>query len=84
VLSLVSILIRVLYVYVQGPIPKFDPAFMVQGLLGYSQHKAATGQVMTKWDHNVRSWMENVVATAYGIAPVLAWSLDDISTPIRT
>ncbi len=65
----------------QGPIPKFDPAFLVQGLIGYSQHKANTGQVMTRWDHNVRSWMENVMATAYGVAPVLAWEIDDIPTP---
>ncbi len=40
---------------------------------------------MTKWDHNVRSWMENLMATAYGIAPVLAWQIawqiDDIPTP---
>jgi hypothetical protein len=67
--------------FIQGPIPKFDPAFMVQALIGYSQHKANTGQVMTRWDHNVRSWMENVMATAYGVAPVLAWQLDDIQTP---
>jgi hypothetical protein len=66
---------------VQGPIPKFDPSFMIQGLLGYAPHKAATGQVMTKWDHNVRTWMENVMATAYGVAPALAWSFDDIPTP---
>jgi hypothetical protein len=25
--------------------------------------------------------MENVMATAYGVAPVLAWSIDDIPTP---
>jgi hypothetical protein len=54
---------------------------MVQALLAYSPQKAATGQVMTKWDHNVRSWMENLMATAYGIAPVLAWQIDDIPTP---
>lgn len=65
----------------QGPVPKFDPAFMLQALLAYSPHKAATGQVMTKWDHNVRTWMENVMATAYGVAPVLAFQLDDIATP---
>jgi hypothetical protein len=65
----------------QGPIPKFDPGFMVQALLAYSPQKAATGQVMTKWDHNVRQWMENVMATAYGVAPLIAWKLDDISTP---
>jgi hypothetical protein len=54
---------------------------MVQALIGYSPHKAATGQVMTRRDHNVRTWMENVMATAYGVAPVLSWQLDDIQTP---
>jgi hypothetical protein len=54
---------------------------MLQGLLGYSPHKAATGQVMTKWDHNVRTWMENVMATAYGVAPVLSFPLDDVPVP---
>ncbi len=70
-----------MYSVTQGPIPKFDPGFMVQVLITYSPQKAATGQVMTKWDHNVRQWMENLMATAYGIAPVLAWKLDDIKTP---
>jgi hypothetical protein len=54
---------------------------MVQALLGYAPHKASTGQVMTKWDHNVRSWMENVMATAYGVAPALSWTFEDIPTP---
>jgi hypothetical protein len=54
---------------------------MVQALLGYSQQRAATGQVMTKWDHNVRMWMENVMATAYEVAPILAMSIQDIPTP---
>jgi hypothetical protein len=65
----------------QGPIPKFDPAFMVQALIGYLPHKAVTGQVMTRWDHNVRTSMENVMATAYRVAPVLAYKIDDIATP---
>jgi hypothetical protein len=54
---------------------------MLQGLLGYSPHKAATNQVMTKWDHNVRTWMENVMATAYGVAPALSWTFEDVQTP---
>ncbi len=36
---------------------------------------------MTKWDHTVHLWMENVMATAYGIAPVLSCQIDDIPTP---
>ncbi len=65
----------------QGPVPKFDPSFMVQALLAYSPHKHATGQPMTKWDHSVRLWMENLMATAYGVAPALSWPIHDIQTP---
>jgi hypothetical protein len=65
----------------QGPVPKFDPAFMLQSLQGYTPHKAATGQNMTKWDHKVRLWMENVMATAYGVAPALAMELPDVPVP---
>jgi hypothetical protein len=54
---------------------------MVQALLGYSPQKATTGQPMTKWDHNVRTWMENVMVTAYGVAPILAMPVQDIPTP---
>ncbi len=61
--------------------PKFDPAFMIQSLQGYSPHRAATGQPMTCWDHKVRMWMVNIMATAYGVAPVLAMQLPDVPTP---
>jgi hypothetical protein len=54
---------------------------MVQALAGYSPQKAATGQVMTRWDHNVRQWMESLMATAYGVSPLIACKLDDIETP---
>jgi hypothetical protein len=69
------------FFYFQGPVPKFDPSFMIHALLAYSPHKHNTGQPMTRWDHNVRLWMENVMATAYGVAPALSWPLDDIATP---
>jgi hypothetical protein len=69
------------FLLLQGPIPKFDLTFMVQGLIGYSQHKAATEEVMTHWDHHTHSWMENLMAMAYGVAPVLAWKIDDIQMP---
>jgi hypothetical protein len=65
----------------QGPVPKFDPGFMVQALLAYSPHKHNTGQPMTKWDHTVRLWMENLMATAYGVAPALSFDLSDVPTP---
>ncbi len=54
---------------------------MVQALLAYSPHKHNTGQPMTKWDHTVRLWMENVMATAYGVAPALSFDLSDVPTP---
>jgi hypothetical protein len=65
----------------QGPVPKFDPSFMIQSLIGYTPHKAATGQTMTKYDHKIRLWMENVMATAYGAAPVLALKLPQVPVP---
>jgi hypothetical protein len=54
---------------------------MIQSLLGYTLHKAATGQIMTKWDHKVRLWMENIMATAYGVAPALALQLPEVPIP---
>jgi hypothetical protein len=54
---------------------------MLQSLIGYSPHRAATGQTMTRWDHKVRMWMENVMATAYGVAPALSLPLPDVATP---
>jgi hypothetical protein len=63
--------------YLQGPVPKFDPAFMIHSLQGYSPHRAAMGQTMTKWDHKVRLWMENVMSTTYGVAPVLSLKLPE-------
>jgi hypothetical protein len=54
---------------------------MVQALLAYSPHKHNTGQPMTKWDHTVRLWMENVMATAYGVSPALSFDFSDVQTP---
>jgi hypothetical protein len=54
---------------------------MVQALLAYSPHKHNTGQPMTKWDHTVRLWMENVMATAYGVSPALSFDFSDVATP---
>ncbi len=54
---------------------------MIQSLLGYTPHKAATRQNMTKWDHKVRLWMENIMATAYGVAPALALQLPEVQIP---
>lgn len=41
-----------------GPAPKLDPDFLVPALNGYSAVKANTGQVMTKFDHHFRNWMQ--------------------------
>lgn len=54
---------------------------MVQALQGYTPHKAATGQTMTKWDHKVKMWMDNVMSTAYGVAPALSLELPDVPVP---
>ncbi len=53
---------------------------MVQALLAYSPHKHNTDQVMTMWDHTVRLWMENMMATAYGVAPALSFNFSDVPT----
>jgi hypothetical protein len=64
-----------------GPVPKLDPDFLVPALNGYSAAKLHTGQVMTKFDHHFRTWMQHVVAVAVGLAPALGMELpklDDV------
>jgi hypothetical protein len=41
-----------------GPVPKFDPDFLVPALAGYSAAKLHSNQHMTTWDHHFRSWMQ--------------------------
>ena len=57
---------------------------MVQGLKLYTPAKAAAQQCMTFWDHKVVLWMENLMATAYGVAPIVAMTLptrNDVPQP---
>ena len=53
---------------------------MVQGFKGYTPQKAAAQQVMTTWDHKYVLWMENIMATAYGVSPYIAMELPTLES----
>ena len=61
-------------------VPRFDPLFLVPALAGYSPAKALAGQAMTSYDHNLVTWMEQVIATAVGFAPYMTISFPEESS----